>query len=73
MRNRFLGGGDGRLPRNCQGQHDAGKQHGLTDRQDDHAVRRERRMIARLSNFVFLILVGHGACHPTSMRFDQAQ
>ena len=30
-------------------------------------------MIARLSSFVLLILVGHDACHPTSMRFDQAQ
>jgi hypothetical protein len=42
--NRFPRGRDGRLPGDRERRHDAGKQHRLTDRQNDHAVRRERRM-----------------------------
>ena len=44
--NRLLGGRDGRLPPDRQRQHDSGEQDGLTDRQDDHAVARERRVHA---------------------------
>src|SRR5262249_43567108 len=71
--NRLLGGRDGRFPSDRQGQHDAGKQHGLTYRQQDHAVGRERHLTAALIDRFLLSLVRHGACPPISTLLRQAQ
>src|SRR6516225_3152183 len=71
--NRLLGGGDGRFPPDRQGQHDAGKQHGLTHRQQDHAVGRERRLTAALIDCFLLSVLRHGACPPISTPLRQAQ
>jgi hypothetical protein len=50
-----------------------GKQHGLTDRQDDHAVRRERRATLALIGLFLVRLVCHDARHPMSMLLHQAE
>ena len=45
---RLLGSRDGRLSPDSQWQHDPGKQHGLPDRQHDHGIRGNRRMLLAL-------------------------
>ena len=45
---RLLGGRDGRLSPDSQRQHDPGEQHGLPDRQHDHGIRGNRRMLLAL-------------------------
>ena len=54
---RALGCRDGRFAPDRQRQHDAGKQHELPHRQQDHAVRRERRMALALIERSCFVLV----------------
>jgi hypothetical protein len=63
---RRLGGRDGRFPADGQRQHDPGEQHGLPDRQYDHGIRRERRMLlARPGGRLFFLLC-HGVTPASS-------
>ena len=57
---RALGRGDGRFAPDRQRQHDAGKQHELPHRQEDHAVGRERRVALALIERSALCLFCHG-------------
>jgi hypothetical protein len=63
---RRLGGRDGRFPADRQRQHDPGKQHGLPDRQDDHGIRRERRMLLTRPGGRLFFMLCHGVTPASS-------
>jgi hypothetical protein len=63
---RLLRGSDRRFPADRQRQHDPGEQHGLPDRQDDHGIRRERRMLAARPGGRLFFMLCHGVTPASS-------